>query len=225
MDLRELSAYRNTFASAYDSVIERIREDLGFVPSGRPSKSTTAIVEKLKRESVRLSQIQDIAGVRLVVPRIERQDQVVAQLVQKFARTAVVDRRSRPSHGYRAVHVIVYLEGVPVEIQVRTALQHLWAELSEKLSDLFDPSIKYGGGNHNTQSLLSRTSQVIATEEDQEQRVLLLQIQAQGATPTDPSIQAELGALQARTVDLSSSVAGALDTMLQDLRRDSEARP
>lgn len=56
------------------------------------------------------------------------------------------DRRESPSNGYRAVHVVVRHLDLPIEIQVRTALQHVWAELSEKLSDVVDPAVKYGGG-------------------------------------------------------------------------------
>jgi ppGpp synthetase/RelA/SpoT-type nucleotidyltranferase len=36
----------------------------------------------------------------------------------------VIDRRAEPMHGYRAVHVIVFPDGAPIEIQVRTAWQH-----------------------------------------------------------------------------------------------------
>jgi ppGpp synthetase/RelA/SpoT-type nucleotidyltranferase len=51
--------------------------------------------------------------------------------------------------------------GKLVEVQVRTALQHSWAELSEKLSDEFDSSIKYGGGSKEIASYLSMLSDVI----------------------------------------------------------------
>ncbi len=47
-------------------------------------------------------------------------------------------------HGYSAVHVIVFPEGAPVEIQVRTSWQHEWAELFEKLADLIGRGIRYG---------------------------------------------------------------------------------
>jgi ppGpp synthetase/RelA/SpoT-type nucleotidyltranferase len=33
-----------------------------------------------------------------------------------------------------------------VEVQVRTQLQHLWGEISEKLADKFGVALKYGGG-------------------------------------------------------------------------------
>jgi hypothetical protein len=57
---------------------------------------------------------------------------------------AFVDRRSKPSYGYRAVHVIPSITGKPVEIQLRTQLQHLWAELSETLAFRFYVGLKYG---------------------------------------------------------------------------------
>jgi len=54
--------------------------------------------------------------------------------------------------------VIVYSGGKPIEIQVRTILQDGWAELSEKLSDIVDRAIKYGGGNEELISMLAITS-------------------------------------------------------------------
>ena len=65
------------------------------------------------------------------------------------------------SHGYRAVHLIVDPREKPIEIQIRTSLQHQWAELSEKMSDIVDPGIKYGSGNEGARSLLAKYSQLI----------------------------------------------------------------
>ena len=56
----------------------------------------------------------------------------------------VIDRRVAPMYGYAAVHVIVFPEGTPIEIQIRTAWQHEWAELFEKLADLVGRGIRYG---------------------------------------------------------------------------------
>jgi putative GTP pyrophosphokinase len=120
----------------------RFREQLALEPTGRRAKSTAAIVDKLRRESIRLSQIQDVAGCRLVVSDVVEQDSVVASFRLSFNDIDVVDRRERPSHGYRAVHIIVRVRNKAVEVQVRTLLQHLWAELSEKLADVSDASLK-----------------------------------------------------------------------------------
>ena len=130
-DLRLLDEYRLSFTVAYGIVAEGIRGQLNLEPTGRPAKSTTSIAEKLRRESIRLSQIQDIAGCRLIVSDTAEQDRVVVSLIELFRDNNIVDRRQTPSHGYRAVHVITRVNNKWVEIQIRTALQQLWAELSE----------------------------------------------------------------------------------------------
>jgi putative GTP pyrophosphokinase len=157
-DLRLLDSYRRSFSDSYEDVVGRIRDDLGLEPTGRPQKTAASIIEKLCRQSIRLSQIQDIAGCRIVVPALLTQDEAVERLKKSFDRIDIDDRREQPSHGYRAVHVIVENSDKLIEVQVRTSLQHTWAELSEKLSDEFDNSIKYGGGSKEIASYLSKLS-------------------------------------------------------------------
>jgi putative GTP pyrophosphokinase len=72
-DLRLLDEFRRSFFTAYESVIRTITNQLGLQPTGRPAKSTTSISDKLSRESIRLTQIQDIAGCRLIASRIPQQ--------------------------------------------------------------------------------------------------------------------------------------------------------
>jgi ppGpp synthetase/RelA/SpoT-type nucleotidyltranferase len=152
-DLKILDDYRKSFGRAYEEVVRLIREKINVDLTGRPAKSTSSIVEKLHRESIRLSQVQDIAGCRIVVKDMREQERVVALLRDIFPVLSVVDRRARPSYGYRAVHVIIQVQGKLIEVQVRTELQHSWAELSEKFSDKIDPTIKYGGGDSKVQEL------------------------------------------------------------------------
>lgn len=167
-DLRLLDTYRRDFFDAYEIVVKAIREKLALEPTGRPAKSTTSISDKLRRESIRLSQVQDIAGCRLVVGDIAAQNLAVESLKKLFPDCVIVDRRERSSHGYRAVHVIVNYLGKSIEIQVRTSLQHVWAELSEKFSDVVDPAIKYGGGNKSVQTVLARSSDTTKKQESLE---------------------------------------------------------
>ena len=163
-DLQSLDDYRRSFGEAYLAVIRTIRQR-GESPTGRMAKSTVSIVEKLRRESIRLSQIQDIAGCRIIVVNVVRQDQVVAFLKTDFPEAAVIDRRVSPSYGYRAAHIIAEVSGKPIEIQVRSSLQHLWAELSEKASDILDPTIKYGGGPDSWRTILTVSSEEVAAYE------------------------------------------------------------
>src|SRR6266508_684201 len=174
-DLRSLDDYRRTFGEAYETVVQSIREQLHLEPTGRPAKSTGSLIEKLHRESIRLTQVQDIAGCRVIVADVAEQERVVASLCTVFPTASVVDRRAIPSHGYRAVHVVAQVSGTLVEIQVRSSLQHLWGELSEKLSDVVDPSIKYGGGPAIVRALLSKTSDGIARFEETESQIAVLE--------------------------------------------------
>ncbi|MBI2059522.1 MAG: hypothetical protein HYT87_07090 [Nitrospirae bacterium] len=61
-DLIALDEYRRSFGEAFEHAMGEIRDKLKLKPTGRPAKSTTSIIEKLRRESIRLTQIQDIAG-------------------------------------------------------------------------------------------------------------------------------------------------------------------
>ena len=170
-DLQLLDDYRHSFGDAHDTVVRAIREKLNLLPTGRPEKSTTSIVDKLRRESIRLSQIQDLAGCRIVVTDSNEQDRVVGSLQALFPGAAIAGRRSLPSHGYRAVHVIAKISGLSIEIQVRSTLQHLWAEFSERLSDRIDPGIKYGSGGDQIKKVLLDASELAATFEQMEKNL------------------------------------------------------
>ena len=177
-DLRKLDEYRRSFSAAYEFVIRRIKDELALEPTGRPAKSTTSITEKLNRESIRLSQMQDIAGCRVVVLGIAEQEHVVQSLASMFTNSNIVDRRNKPTNGYRAVHVVVPERGKLIEIQVRTLIQHGWAELSEKAADLIDPAIKYGGGDLNFIEPLLKGSALLAAEEARELEFVKLEPRA-----------------------------------------------
>jgi len=139
-----LLGYDDTLACALEVV-----RSLGFDPTSRV-KNTGTILEKLARHGGSwLKSIQDLAGMRIVLDADRRaQDEAVRMIAEAFSTTErepkIIDRRSQPSHGYRAVHVIVYPDGIPVEIQVRTQWQHEWADMFEKLADLIGRGIRYG---------------------------------------------------------------------------------
>jgi putative GTP pyrophosphokinase len=163
----------STYKHGHRPVIRSLSrcQRLGLEPTGRPAKSTTSISEKLRRESIRLTQMQDIAGCRLLVSDVANQERVVEALSHLFDDVAIVDRRERPSYGYRAVHLIVTSFGKVIEIRVRTSLQHLWAELSEKCCDVMDPAIKYSGGEETFRELLARASDAVAFVESEENQL------------------------------------------------------
>jgi putative GTP pyrophosphokinase len=164
-DLRALDTFRLSFAPACDQAAHELNK-LGLKPVSRPAKSTASIIAKLNRERSRLSKMQDIAGCRVEVDNIAQQDRVVNDIVAKFPDALVYDRRLKPSHGYRAVHVVIDIQSFLVEIQVRTSLQHGWASAVERLADRIDLDIKYGGGPEGLQhQLLNLTNAIAGLEE------------------------------------------------------------
>ncbi len=103
-DLKILDEYRRSFRDAYENTVHAIHDQLNISFSGRPSKSTASLIGKLQRESIRLSQVQDIAGCRIIVTDIIEQNTVVNAINNIFSNASIVDRRPNPSHGYRAVN-------------------------------------------------------------------------------------------------------------------------
>lgn len=159
--LTELEKFRAMFVPTYRFVEDVLANKMGLHVTGRPSKSTVAILDKLNRESVRLSQMQDIAGCRVLVEDLFAQDKLVADMQIFFGDISIDDKRERPSNGYRAVHVIFRREGRPVEIQIRTMPQHAWAEISEKFADRFGHEIKYGKGDKSAIGFLMNLASIL----------------------------------------------------------------
>jgi len=95
--------------------------------------------------------MHDLAGARIVINgNYDDQDRATSRVIDIFASCPrpplVKDRRKTPSYGYRAVHVIVFPENMPVEIQLRTDLQNGWAQFAERLGDLWGRGLRYGTG-------------------------------------------------------------------------------
>lgn len=213
-DLRALDTFRLSFATACDHVAHELNK-LGCKPVSRPAKSTASIIAKLNRERSRLSKIQDIAGCRVEVENITEQDRVLTDLVAKFPSALVYDRRLKPSHGYRAVHVVVDIHGFLVEIQVRTSLQHGWASAVERLADIIDLEIKYGGGPEGLRYLLLQVSKTIAGLEEIENYLRDLHELGHVSPDQTDSLEAEMRRLK---MDLHEALARTI------LLEEAEAR-
>jgi ppGpp synthetase/RelA/SpoT-type nucleotidyltranferase len=160
-DLALLQSLLEAYDEALEVAAKKVWDGLNVRVSSR-IKNTGTITEKLRRsDRASLDTIQDLAGIRIVMDGSDRraQDSLVARLSDLFEEATrpvrQVDRRADPRSGYRAVHLIVHVDDVPVEIQVRTELQHEWAEFFEKLADRLGRGIRYGEqasfGNLNLQ--------------------------------------------------------------------------
>lgn len=106
-------------------------------------KRTPSIIKKLKRfDSMKLRNMQDIAGCRAILSSTKNVNKVKRELNKK-REYRVKDHIKKPKpDGYRGVHLIRKIKSkengnqYPVEIQLRSKIQHSWATAVE-IIDLF----------------------------------------------------------------------------------------
>lgn len=145
-DLDLLLEVLTAYQAALDETQNRLSH-LGYSPTSR-TKTTSVLIDKLRREHSSLKSVQDIAGTRIICADRDEQDEIVEAVARCFTDGArpprVKDRRDEPSHGYRAVHVVVTVQNLPVEIQIRTERQDRWAQIVESMGDRWGRQIRYG---------------------------------------------------------------------------------
>jgi ppGpp synthetase/RelA/SpoT-type nucleotidyltranferase len=119
-------------------------------------KRRPQILRKLGRLSVRLTQLQDIGGLRIIVEDNRLSDRV-SSLIDEFldrSRQFKLHRDTdyrplgRDDSGYRALHKIVAHDRLFLEVQIRTRAQHYWAESVERTSVFYGRRLKEGEGSN-----------------------------------------------------------------------------
>ncbi len=141
-----------------------------------------------------------------------------------------INRREKPSHGYRAVHVIVFVDSTPMEIQVRTKLQDTWAQISEKLGDMWGRGLRYGQGPDLPDSVvvlgspttrravveqLTALAEVIDGTETNEASLAELREELLGSA--DEDVAQRLATLTERVAESKNQLQSALDRLLQNI--------
>lgn len=129
-------------------------------------KRTTSIINKLKRKydgrnpSMQLSQMQDIAGCRAIVKNVDIAKKIYTDYYLrgnlKHKRVGKKDYIAHPKNdGYRSLHIIYEYKsdkgktdynGLRVEVQIRSKLQHLWATAVETVDFFTRQAIKFNEG-------------------------------------------------------------------------------
>lgn len=176
-DLAMLTAVQAEYLSALDVVHSaclslfghpRAFEAVSLAITSRP-KTLPTLTDKLRRgRGLKLSKIQDLVGARITGNfGLSGQDRLAATLLGAFPTSKLVDRRSDPRSGYRAVHAILAVGEFPVEVQIRTVLQDLWANAMERQGDVFGRGIRYDAGpeGEDPEEVARRAAQVEASIE------------------------------------------------------------
>lgn len=126
-------------------------------------KRKPQILRKLRRLSVLLTQLQDIGGCRIIVDNNSDVDRLVSyikhslSLDEYFNIIKITDYRhkGRDETGYRSVHVMIERDGKTIELQVRSRIQHYWAESIERASVIYGYHLKEQEG---AQAVISKQS-------------------------------------------------------------------
>ncbi|WP_071058663.1 RelA/SpoT domain-containing protein [Pelistega sp. MC2] len=142
-------------------------------------KRTPSIIRKLQRfPNMDLSRMQDIGGVRIIVPKIadvyELHQSLITGRHQHKPVLPPKDYIKNPKEdGYRSLHqVFKYasinkpeLNGLQIELQIRTHLQHYWATAVETLGIIEKSSFKTGEGNEEFKHFFKLVSVLFAHSE------------------------------------------------------------
>jgi Region found in RelA / SpoT proteins len=150
-------------------------------------KRLSSIEAKLRRfDDMRLAQMQDLGGCRAVVENIRRVNRLVALYVKGRSKNPTSrhefvkekDYIQEPkTDGYRSIHLIyryksaskqfaVY-NGLKIEIQIRSRLQHAWATAVETVSIFTGQALKSSGGEAAWRRFFLLMSSAIAFRERQ----------------------------------------------------------
>lgn len=155
-ELSQLLNWRNSFSSILDYYYLKLKSNISaqdIIVVARRLKRIESINIKLNRFStMRLSTLQDIAGLRVVLEDGFALDKAFTKLRGLASRNTLkrVDNyhRNPKVDGYRGVHLIYQNESSKlIEIQLRTKLEHIWATAVETYGELQNTSFKTGEGD------------------------------------------------------------------------------
>jgi len=170
---RAVSQWRAEHAYPLSLVTPGVRnwvsqETAGPVVVGQRLKRFDRIAEKLRRFcTIRLSQVEDIAGCRAVLRTPIEVDAVARRIRTKWQVASESDYRDEGKKitGYRSLHIIVLRQGKLVEVQLRTVGEQLWAESVERTSSRTGHNLKDGLGPAALLEYFRVASEITALQE------------------------------------------------------------
>lgn len=151
-------------------------------------KRVPSIIKKLNRRyndqkaTMKLTQIQDIAGCRVVLSNLE----LLKELYSKYYSSGSDIKHIKVNEknyidnpkddGYRSIHLVYRYKsdkintqiynGLLIEVQIRTKLQHIWATAVETVSFFTGQAIKSNEGEEKWKEFFRLVSSVFALTEN-----------------------------------------------------------
>jgi putative GTP pyrophosphokinase len=170
----------NTLQSLFRSTIKRLglkeKEDVWI---GQRHKRMPTIINKISRIQGTLETMQDIGGIRIVTKTLKQTRLLEAELHASRSKQRIHHARNyidKPKpDGYRGIHLIYryhspnapeIMQGMSVELQLRTLLQHYWATAVESVDMFYGESLKTGGGEQEWKDFFLAVSAAFAFKEN-----------------------------------------------------------
>jgi len=134
-------------------------------------KRSPSIIAKLKRfPQMQLTTMQDIAGIRAIMEDL-KEVELLRESLKRYGKEhefiSYYNYITEPKEdGYRSIHLIYKYsspqvqetDGLLVEIQIRTKLQHSWATAVETMSAFLETNLKVGEGQPKWRKYFALTS-------------------------------------------------------------------
>lgn len=163
----------NTFQATLRTKLAKKYRKKGFI--AQRLKRAPSIISKLRREkNMQLSTMQDIAGIRAVFNSLADVRSLSNELKSSKAKHKLINEsdyiNNPKKSGYRSIHLIFEYanpkasisNGLKIEVQIRTKLQHIWATSVETMGTFLDTSLKSSEGPDNILNFFSLTSSAFA---------------------------------------------------------------
>jgi len=165
----------NTFQATLRGKLKDI--DAGALVAQR-LKRTPSIILKLKRfPSMNLAQMQDIGGLRAVLSSVSRVRKLEKSYrTSRFKHQLVSSKdylKNPKPDGYRGIHLIYKYQnpnvtvynGLSIELQIRTRLQHAWATAVETMGTFLGQALKSGQGEDQWRDFFALAGAALAISE------------------------------------------------------------
>ena len=167
----------NTFQS---TLRNKLRRNYSDCLVAQRLKRMPTIIEKLKRfPSMQLTTMQDIGGVRAILPTVDdvnrlTKEYLESQFHHELTNTYDYINNPRNEDGYRSVHLVYKYnniknppyDGLRIELQIRTKLQHVWATAVETMGTFLGQALKSRVGDQNWLDYFSLVSSAFAYKEN-----------------------------------------------------------
>ncbi|MEQ8425251.1 MAG: RelA/SpoT domain-containing protein [Cyclobacteriaceae bacterium] len=168
----------NTFQSTLRGKLKNYSDSI----AAQRLKRLVTIVGKLRDDPrLTLTTMQDIGGVRAILKSIKHVNKLTQEYLNSPYFVTMIEENAcknyilapKPS-GYRGIHLIFRVknkkrpsyDGLRIEMQIRTKLQHIWATSVEVMGTFRGEKLKSGKGDDKWQEFFALVSSYFAYQEN-----------------------------------------------------------